>query len=376
MQPIQMVDLVNQYKAIAPEIQQRHARIFESAAFINGPEVKEFQAALEQYLGAKHVVPCANGTDALQVAMMAQDYQPGDEAIVPTFTYISTVEVIALLGLKPVMVDVDPETFNISPAGLAEKLTERTRAIVPVHLFGQAAHMEPLLRFAAEHKLDVLEDTAQAIGADYIFEDGSRKKLGTLGTIGATSFYPSKNLGCYGDGGALFTNSDDIAEKLRMTANHGQNRRYYFDRVGVNSRLDALQAAVLNAKLPHLDAYNARRRAAADFYDQAFADVGELITPVRAPYSTHVFHQYTVRVQGGQRDALQEHLNQQNIPNVIFYPLSAHQQSAYQRYGYAEGDFPVAEQLGREVLSLPMHSELQEDQLDYITRSVRSFFGK
>lgn len=371
---IQMVDLKTQYLNHKPEIDQAVAEVLASCAYINGPAVKAFEASMQTYLGAKYVIPCANGTDALQIAMMALGLQAGDEVIVPAFTYVATAEVIALLGFQPVMVDVDPDTFNITPEIVAAAITSRTKAIVPVHLFGQSCDMAPIMEIAKKHQLWVIEDNAQAIGADYTYPDGKQVKTGLLGHIGATSFYPSKNLGAYGDGGALYTNDDDLGPKLRIVANHGQTRRYYHDLVGVNSRLDSIQAAVLNIKLRHLDNYAAARRKAADYYDQAFSDLGEqLSTPVRAAYSSHVFHQYTLLVKDGKRDALQAHLQTLGIPSMIYYPVPLYQQKAFEEK--SEIDFlPVTDQLCKEVISLPMHTELSQDILDYIIQGVQSFF--
>jgi dTDP-4-amino-4,6-dideoxygalactose transaminase len=376
MKKIQMVDLVGQYQAIKDEIAPPLQNILDTAAFINGPEVKAFEAELAQYLNVKHVIGCANGTDALQVAMMALGLQPGDEVIVPDFTYIATVEVIALLRLQYVVADVDYDTFNLNIDSLRKAITPKTKAIVPVHLYGMCSNMEQILQVAREHNLFVIEDNAQAIGAEYTFSDGRKQFAGTMGNVGTTSFYPSKNLSCYGDGGALFTNDDELAAKLRMIANHGQNRRYYFDAVGVNSRLDSIQAAILRVKLRHLNRYTDARRALADAYDQAFANHPHILTPARAPYSTHVFHQYTIRVVNHNRDGLQEFLAKKDIPSVIFYPLPVHQQTAYLTPRFTDDMFPVSCQLAREVLSLPMHTEMEADQRDYIIESVREYFKK
>lgn len=371
-----MVDLLSQYAHIKPQVDQAVLDVIESSAYINGPEVKEFQKELEDYLQVKHVIPCANGTDALQIAMMGLGLKPGDEVVTATFTYVSTAEVIALLGLTPVLVDVDPDTFCLDVEQVKRAITPKTKAIVPVHLFGQCAPMEPILNLAEEHNLFVVEDTAQAIGADFRFENGNTQKAGTLGNVGATSFFPSKNLGCYGDGGALFTNDDDLAAKLRMVANHGQSRRYYHDSVGVNSRLDSIQAAILRRKLPHLDEYNNRRRKAADYYDQRFSDHPDLQTPVRADYSSHVFHQYTLKLKGSQdRNALTEAMQAKGIPCMIYYPVALHEQEAYRSARYRSGDFPVTEKLTGQVFSLPMHSELDEEQLDYICTSLIHFLN-
>ncbi len=371
-----MVDLLGQYAKIKPEVDQAILDVVESSAYINGPEVKNFQKELEQYLSVKHVIPCANGTDGLQIAMMALGLKPGDEVITATFTYVATAEVIALLGLTPVLVDVDPKTFNINIDDARAAITPKTKAIVPVHLFGQCAHMEPLLELASEHNLYVVEDTAQAIGADYTFSNGTKAKAGTMGTVAATSFFPSKNLGCYGDGGAIFTNDDDLAAKIRKVANHGQSVRYYHDEVGVNSRLDSIQAAILRRKLPHLDEYNAAREKAAAFYDQAFADVDALTTPFRSDYSTHVFHQYTLQLDPKlDRNALVEYIQSKNIPAMIYYPVALHMQKAYKSERYLVGDFAVTERLVDSVFSLPMHTELSEDQLEFITHTVKDFIN-
>lgn len=371
-----MVDLLAQYEKIKPEVDQAILDVVSSSAYINGPEVKSFQKELEQYLGVKHVIPCANGTDALQIAMMGLGLQPGDEVITATFTYVATAEVIALLGLTPVLVDVDEDTFALDPQQVEAAITSKTKAIVPVHLFGQCAPMEEIMRIAEKHQLYVVEDTAQAIGADYHFSSGKVMKAGTIGNVGATSFFPSKNLGCFGDGGALFTNDDELAEKIRMIANHGQSVRYYHDRVGVNSRLDSIQAAILRKKLPHLNDYNAARRKAADFYDQAFADEPLLKTPVRAKASSHVFHQYTLQLDPSiDRNALTEYLQSKDIPCMIYYPVALHMQKAYRDDRYAEGAFPVTEKLVTCVCSLPMHTELTNEQLTYITTEVLNFIN-
>jgi dTDP-4-amino-4,6-dideoxygalactose transaminase len=375
MKRIAMVDLKSQYEKIKPEIDQAIQEVIESTAFINGPAVKNFQKDLEAYLGVKHVIPCANGTDALQVAMMALGLQPGDEVITTNFTFIATAEVIALLGFTPVVVDVDPDTFNISPESVRKSITPKTRAIVPVHLFGQCADMDAMMEIAREFNLFVIEDACQAIGADYIFADGSRKKAGTIGHVGCTSFFPSKNLGCYGDGGAIFTNDDELAKQLNVVVNHGMVVRYYHDYVGVNSRLDSIQAAVLKVKLTRLDDYAAARNKAAEYYDQAFRNHPNLKTPARFDRSTHVFHQYTLVTEGIDRNALQDFLAKKEVPAMIYYPVPLHMQKAYLDPRYKEGDFPVTEHLCRTVISLPMHTELDEEQLEYITSSVLEFFA-
>lgn len=372
MHAIQMVDLKRQYLKIKDEIDQGILEVLDTTAYINGPKVKAFQEGLQTYLKAKHVIPCANGTDALQIAMMALDLQPGDEVIVPAFTYVATAEVIALLRLKPVMVDVDYDTFNLTADIVAKAITPRTKAIVPVNLFGQSCDLEPIMALAKEHGIWVIEDNAQAIGADYTFRDGSTAKTGTIAHIGCTSFYPSKNLGAYGDGGAISTNHSDLAERMQMIANHGQVRRYYHDLVGVNSRLDAIQAVVLGVKLKHLDEYAAARQAAADFYDQALAGLDWLQTPVRFSGSTHVFHQYTLLIKNGQRDALQTYLQQQGIPTMIYYPVPLYVQEAFRPFTEVN-NLPVTEQLCQEVLSLPIHTELDAEQLNFIVEAIKGF---
>ena len=370
-----MVDLHGQYLHIKPAIDNAIQKVIDASAFIKGEEVFQFQEELADYMDHCRVVACANGTDALQVAMMALGLQPGDEVITTPFTFISTIEVVRLLGMIPVLVDIREDTFNLDPVGLAGAITEKTRAIVPVHLFGQSAHMEPILQTARAHDLFVIEDAAQAIGAEYLFSDGTRQKAGTLGTIGTTSFFPSKNLGCYGDGGALFTRDEGLAEKLKALVNHGMIRRYHYEYVGVNSRLDTLQAAILRVKLKELEKYHHARREAAAFYDSALAACGELRLPVRSEFSTHVFHQYTIKVPADARDRLREHLQKQGIPSMIYYPVPLHLQHAYEELGYRKGDFPVAEQVAGEVLSLPMHTELDTEQLEYITGHLLEFFN-
>lgn len=367
---IQMVDLKGQYEKIKQEIDSGIQDVINTTAFINGPAVKEFQADLERYLNVKHVIPCANGTDALQIAMMALDLKPGDEVITASFTYVATAEVIGLLGLTPVLVDVYPDTFDIDVEAIERAITPKTKAIVPVHLFGQCADMERIMELAGKYNLYVIEDVAQAIGADYTFSDGRKAKAGTIGTIGCTSFFPSKNLGCYGDGGAIYTNNDDLAKKLRMIAHHGQSVQYVHDVLGVNSRLDTIQAVVLKAKLKHLDEYAAARNNAAAYYDKAFANHPKLKTPVRVKNSTHVFHQYTLQLNGVDRAKLREQLAEKGIPAMIYYPIPLHEQKAYKSDRYKTGDFPVTEKLCACVLSLPMHTELDEDSLHYITSTV------
>lgn len=373
---IQMVDLKNQYLRLKEEIDREVMDVLDSTAYINGPKVKQFQADLEQYLQVQQVIPCANGTDALQIALMALGLEAGDEVIVPAFTYVATAEVIALLRLQPVMVDVDPTTFNVTAELIEQAITPRTKAVVPVHLFGQSCDMEPIMEVARRHGIFVVEDNAQAIGADYTFADGHTQKTGTIGDIGCTSFYPSKNLGAYGDGGAICTNNAALAARCRSIANHGQSsRRYYHDLVGVNSRLDAIQAAILGVKLRYLDEFAEARRRAAAYYDKAFADVAALTRPVRQHNSTHVFHQYTLLVADGRRDALQAHLQEKKVPNMIYYPVPLYEQEAYDSAVVkGQGGLSVTESLCRSVISLPMHTELEEETLSYISAAVRSFF--
>jgi len=372
-----MVDLISQYEKIQPEIDQAVLDVIRSSAYINGPEVKAFQADLEKYLGVKHVIPCANGTDALQIVMMALGFQPGDEVITADFTYVATAEVIALLKLKPVLVDVNPDTFTIDPKAVEAAITNRTVAIVPVHLFGQCADMEAIMKIAEKHQLAVIEDTAQAIGADYFGgQQGKQKsmKAGTIGTAGCTSFFPSKNLGCYGDGGAIFTNDDELAKKIRMIANHGQSVLYYHDEVGVNSRLDSVQAAILRIKLRHLDEYAEARNRVAEYYDSAFANHPNIVAPKRFSNSNHVFHQYTLVLKNADRNKLREYLAELGIPAMIYYPVPLHLQKAYKDSRYKAGDFPVTEMLCDSVISLPIHTEMTEETLKLITDAVLSFF--
>jgi dTDP-4-amino-4,6-dideoxygalactose transaminase len=373
---IQMVDLKSQYEKIKTEVDSAIQNVINNTAFINGPEVKEFQKELEAYLGVKHVIPCANGTDALQIAMMALNLKPGDEVITADFTYVATAEAIALLGLTPVLVDVIPDTFEIDVNAIEKAITPKTKAIVPVHLFGQCANMEAIMTLAKKHNLYVIEDTAQAIGAEFHFSDGTKKKAGAIGTIGCTSFFPSKNLGCYGDGGALFTNDDTLAAKIRKVANHGQSVQYMHDEIGVNSRLDSIQAAILRIKLRDLDNYAAARNKAASSYDKAFANNPKLKTPARAKFSSHVFHQYTLQLNGVDRNAFREFLASKDIPAMIYYPIPLHLQKAYLDDRYKAGDFPVTEKLCESVVSLPMHTELDEETLKYITDSVLEFLNK
>ena len=366
-----MVDLQSQYQKIKGDVDAAILNVLDSAAFINGPEVKQFETELQDYLNVKHIIPCANGTDALQIALMALGLEPGDEVITADFTFAATVEVVDLLNLKSILVDVDYDTFTIDTEKLKAAITPKTKAIIPVHLFGQCANMDEVMAIAKEHNLYVIEDTAQAIGADY-----KGQKAGTIGHIGCTSFFPSKNLGCYGDGGAIFTNDDDIAHRLRGIVNHGMYKRYYHDEVGVNSRLDSVQAAVLRRKLPLLNDYNAARNKAAAYYTAAFADIDELLTPVKGEDTTHVFHQYTLRVTNGKRNELQAFLTEKEIPAMIYYPVPLRKQKAYDNGHYNDADFPNTNKLVEEVMSLPMHTELDEEQLAYITSAVREFFGK
>jgi dTDP-4-amino-4,6-dideoxygalactose transaminase len=375
MKKIQMVDLPGQYKHIKETVDASIQEVLNSAAYINGPYVKGFQADLERYLGVKHVIPCANGTDALQIAMMGLGLEQGDEVITADFTFAATVEVIALLKLTPVLVDVEADTFNMDIDALKKAITPKTKAIVPVHLFGQCANMEAVMDVSTAHNLHIIEDTAQAIGADYTFKDGTTKKAGTIGIVGTTSFFPSKNLGCYGDGGAIFTNDDDLAHTLRGVVNHGMYRRYYHDVVGVNSRLDSIQAAVLKTKLPLLDSYCDARRKAAEYYSTAFASNPNISTPVISDFSTHVFHQYTLKITNGKRDELHQHLLDNNIPNAIYYPVPLHAQKAYTDARYNESDFTVTNQLIDTVISLPMHTELEIEQLEFITKTIVAFVG-
>lgn len=376
MRPIQMVDLKQQYRQVKAEIDAAVLKVLESSAFINGPQVQSFAAALAQYNGVQHVVPCANGTDALQIAMMALGLKPGDEVITPSFTYIATTEVIALLQLTPVFVDVDPKTFCIDPQAIEKAITPRTKAIVPVHLYGQAAPMEAIMALAQKHNLYVIEDNAQAIGSDYRFSDGTVRKTGSIGTIGCTSFFPSKNLGAYGDGGAIMTNDGELAARLAMVANHGQSKRYYHDVVGCNSRLDTIQAAILEIKLRHLDAYIAARQRVADYYDAAFARHPKLVTPARAAYSRHVFHQYTLVLEGLDRDALNQYLAGFSIPSMIYYPVPAHRQQMFAAFGQGKAHLPVTDWLCERVISLPIHTEMEEEQLQLITSKVLEFADK
>jgi UDP-2-acetamido-2-deoxy-ribo-hexuluronate aminotransferase len=376
MREIQMVDLRAQYDKLGKEIDNAIKSVLESTAFIKGPDVRLFEEELAGYMGVKHVISCANGTDALYLAMMVLGLKPGDEVITTNFTFIATVEVVALLGLKLVIVDPDPGTFNISVEAVKNAITPRTKVIVPVHLFGQCADMESLMELAREHNLFIIEDAAQATGADYLFRDGSSKKAGTIGHIGTTSFFPSKNLGCYGDGGALYTNDDAYAKKLRSIANHGMKVRYHYDDIGINSRLDTMQAAILRVKLRYLAQFNKARREVADFYDKGFAACTSIITPERVNYSSHIFHQYTIKVKNGKRDDLKTFLETRKIPSMVYYPGPLHMQEAYRYLGYRENDFPVTTSLCKEVLSLPIHPDMETEQLEYIVFNVLKFFDK
>ena len=374
MKKIQMVDLQGQYEPLKAQIQASFAEVLDSAAFINGPQVQAFQKELETYLQVKHVIPCANGTDALQIAMMGLGLKRGDEVITADFTFAATVEVIALLGRTPVLVDVDKDTFNINIEAIRKAITPKTKAIVPVHLYGRPANMEAIMQIAKEYNLYVIEDNAQAIGADFTWSDGRKQKVGTIGHVGATSFFPSKNLGCYGDGGAIFTNDDELAHILRGIVNHGMYIRYHHDVVGVNSRLDSLQACVLRAKLPHLDSYNQKRREAARLYTEGLQGNPNIITPeIPQGDTSHVFHQYTIRILGGKRDALAEHLTKHGVPFGIYYPIPLHKQKAYEDSRYREADFPATNELVQEVISLPMHTELDKEQINFITKLITDF---
>lgn len=376
MRALQMVDTKTQYGHIKEEVDQAVLEVMNSSAFINGPAVRDFATQLAEYLSVKHVIPCANGTDALQIALMALDLQPGDEVITPSFTYIATTEVIALLRLKPVFVEVDPRHFCMDPVALEKAITPKTKAIVPVHLYGQASSMQEILSIAARHGIAVVEDNAQAIGCDYTFSNGEKKKTGTMGAIGCTSFYPSKNLGAFGDGGALFTNDDLLAARIQMIANHGQSKRYYHDVVGCNSRLDSIQAAILSIKLSRLDQYNRSRKEVADFYDRAFADCASLLTPLRSSFSTHVFHQYTLRVTDGSRDDLATFLASRQVPCMIYYPVPGHRQKMFDAFQTSATDLPVTDLLTEQVISLPIHTELDQEQLAFISSAVLDFFKR
>jgi len=371
---MQMVDLKGQYLEIKDEIDKAMTEVVDSCYFVGGPIIKEFEKNLAEYLDVKHVIACANGTDALQIALMALGLKPGDEIIVPSFTYVATAEVIGLLNLKPVMVDSRLEDFNVSADLIRPHITEKTKAIVPVHLFGQTCDMEPILKLAEEHNLFIVEDNAQAIGSKYTFPNGQKKSAGTMGHIGTTSFFPAKNLGCFGDGGAIFTNDDDLNAKIRMVANHGQSKRYYHEVIGCNSRLDSLQAAVLNVKLKYLDQYAQARAKAASYYNEQLKDFKQIATPVKNDFSDHVFHQYTLKILDGSRDALQAHLRKHNIPTGIYYPVPLYKQNAFSQYVDEDFSLPVAEQLCQEVISLPMHTQLTEEIQNIIISAIKDFF--
>jgi UDP-2-acetamido-2-deoxy-ribo-hexuluronate aminotransferase len=373
MRPIQMVDLKQQYQKIKTEIDTAVLKVIESAAFINGPQVQSFTAALSAYTGSRHVIPCANGTDALQIALMALDLKPGDEILTPSFTFIATTEVIALLQLKPVFVDVDQKTFCIDPSAIEKAITPKTRAIIPVHLYGQAANMEEIMNIASRHNLYVIEDNAQAIGSDYFFNNGTVKKTGSIGHIGTTSFFPSKNLGAYGDAGAIMTNDDALADRIKMIANHGQSKRYYHDLVGCNSRLDTIQAAILEIKLKYLDNYIDERRKVADFYDAAFKAHPAIKTPFRSKWCKHVFHQYTLILEGIDRNKLHDYLAGCSVPSMIYYPVPSHRQKMFAQFNSSATNLPVTDWLTERVISLPMHTELDDTQLKQITSSVLEF---
>jgi dTDP-4-amino-4,6-dideoxygalactose transaminase len=376
MEKIVMVDLQKQYHKIKQEIDTAMQEVLNTTAFIQGPQVQQFAEALAKYNNVEYVIPCANGTDALQIAMMALDLKPGDEIILPVHTYVATAEVIALLGLTPVFTEVNTDTFNIDVSQLETKITSKTKAIVPVHLYGQCADMEPLLAIAHKHNLHVIEDTAQALGAVYTFSNGTQMRAGTMGAIGTTSFFPSKNLGCYGDGGALFTRNKDLAEKIKMMANHGQRIKYHHDVIGVNSRLDTLQAAILNVKLKYLNGYELARNKVASYYDTKLAGISGLEIPRRSANSTHVFHQYTLKIKNNKRDELKKYLEEKEIPTMIYYPVPLHLQKAYKRPGFEEGSFPLTESLSKEVISLPIHTEMHEEQQQYIVSCIKDFFIK
>lgn len=376
MKPLCMVDLKGQYEKIKSEIDNAIHNVIDSCQFVKGNDVKSFESELAKYLNVKNVIACGNGTDALQVALMALGLKRGDEVITTNFTFIATVEVIALLGLTPILVDVDPKTFNIDIESVKKAITPKTKAIVPVHLFGQCANMEALLQIANDNNLFVVEDTAQGLGAEFTFSNGVKKKAGTMGNIGCTSFFPSKNLGCYGDGGALFTDDDKLAEQIRFITNHGMKVRYHHDMIGVNSRLDTIQASILRVKLPHLDEYNKARHFSASKYNKALSEISDIETPVTADFTNHIFHQYTIKVKNGKRDALKKHLDELGIPNMVYYPIPLHKQKAFEPYVNAELKFDISETLCNEVLSLPMHTELDDEQIERITSAIGLFFER
>lgn len=376
MEAIRMVDLKRQYERFRDEINDAIQQVLDATAFINGPDVKAFLEEFSAYLDTPHTVPCGNGTDALQVALMALDLQPGDKVITTPFSFIASIEVIKLLRLVPVLVDVDPHSFNMDPGAMAKHITPRTKAVIPVHLFGQCAYMEGIMDLARNHGLTVIEDTAQAVGTDYIFQDGSRKKAGTIGNIGTASFFPSKNLGCYGDGGAIMTGDETLYKKMRAIVNHGSVKKYYYDEVGVNSRLDTLQAAILRVKLRYLDSFHLARQKVAEAYDAGLGEIPQLTIPARVPYSTHIFHQYTLVLRDGERDQLRDYLTSKDIPVMVYYPLPLHLQQAYRDLGYWKGDFPVTESLSRTVFSLPMHTEMESEQIEYICHHIKHYLTR
>ena len=375
MKKINMVDLNGQYRKIRWQVNREIKKVINSSSFINGPIVKEFQNNLQKYVDVKHVIPCANGTDALQIALMALELKSGDEIITTNFSFASTIEVILLLGLKPVVVDIDPRTFNIDPSLIQDKITDKTKAIIPVHLYGQSCRMEEILEIANKNNLQIIEDNAQALGSKYKFANSQRQMSGSIGDIATTSFFPSKNLGCYGDGGAIFTNSDNLAYKMRGIVNHGMYERYYHDEIGVNSRLDSIQAAILNVKLKYLDKYNKRRQEAANHYNAAFENIVQIEVPfIESDIDSHVYHQYTLKIINGKRDELADHLLKNNIPFGIYYPLGFHEQKAYKQEFVSDNDFPVTNKVKNQVISLPMHTELSKKQIKFISNTIISFF--
>ena len=375
MKKINMVDLNGQYRKIRWQVNREIKKVINSSSFINGPIVKEFQNNLQKYVDVKHVIPCANGTDALQIALMALELKSGDEIITTNFSFVSTIEVILLLGLKPVVVDIDPRTFNIDPSLIQDKITDKTKAIIPVHLYGQSCRMEEILEIANKNNLQIIEDNAQALGSKYKFANSQRQMSGSIGDIATTSFFPSKNLGCYGDGGAIFTNSDNLAYKMRGIVNHGMYERYYHDEIGVNSRLDSIQAAILNVKLKYLDKYNKRRQEAANHYNAAFENIDQIEVPfIESDIDSHVYHQYTLKIMNGKRDELADHLLKNNIPFGIYYPLGFHEQKAYKQEFVSDNDFPVTNKVKNQVISLPMHTELSKKQIKFISNTIISFF--
>jgi len=376
MEAIRMVDLKRQYDRFKDEIDEAIQEVLDSTAFINGPGVKAFRDEFASYLDVPHVIPCANGTDALQVALMALDLEPGDEVITTPFSFIASIEVIKLLKLVPVLADVDPHSFNIDPEQIEKMVTPNTKAIIPVHLFGQCANMESITEIAENHGLFIIEDTAQAVGTDYIFKDGRRKKAGTVGNIGTASFFPSKNLGCYGDGGAIMTSDKNLHHKIQAIVNHGSRTKYYYDEVGVNSRLDTLQAAILRVKLKYLDSFHLARQKVAEAYEAQLGEIPQLTLPFRVPYSTHIYHQYTIILKDADRDQLREYLKSKDVPVMIYYPLPLHLQNAYQDLGYRTGDFPVTESLSKTVFSIPMHTEMESNQIEYICHHIKTFLNQ